>query len=287
MAKEIKTKAGTFYSVTMTGAGTVSCMRGNAEYVLVSLGAAGQALFMALTERTLVSDDGATVVAKATGLIAGGADVAMVEQLLDDAIMSETTNIPTPKGTEDSVYQYADIPARYIPAGELHSIVLQGGAQSTNAYESAAYLSIWQEQAPGTDNFQPVAVSTNALRIGANMTHEWFFDKPVLLNERIRFFLSDAGDNPAEFNARHNIRSRVIPTPRWQEGHVFTPYTEHKLPEIVVKMAARSPQFTPAAHSHDVMAHLTLDEHAGLTELLSRKDEILTMFPQAVMIPEL
>ena len=45
----------------------------------------------------------------------------------------------------------------------------------------------------------------------------------------------------------------------------------------VYKMTLLIPRYTPAAHSTDITLHLTADEHAGLAQLLARKDELLAL----------
>ena len=45
----------------------------------------------------------------------------------------------------------------------------------------------------------------------------------------------------------------------------------------VYKMTLLIPRYTPAAHSTDITLHLTPEEHAGLAQLLARKDELLAL----------
>ena len=45
----------------------------------------------------------------------------------------------------------------------------------------------------------------------------------------------------------------------------------------VYKMTLLIPRYTPAAHSTDITLHLTPEEHAGLAQLLDRKDELLAL----------
>ena len=45
----------------------------------------------------------------------------------------------------------------------------------------------------------------------------------------------------------------------------------------VYKMTLLIPRYTPAAHSTDITLHLTPEEHAGLAQLLARKDALLAL----------
>ncbi len=288
MAKTIKTWAESRYVVTMTEAGTVKGLYNGQEIVLVTLDKPGQADFTAISEQTLVSDDAAIVIRTRSGAGGSGASADVVGTMIENALHSETTDIPTPKGTDDCSYVYADIPAKYVPAGKLQSIALRGTDPAGNGYASPAYLVVWQEQAPGTDNFQPVAVSTNAVIQQAGALNEWLFDSPQMLNERIRFYLSDSPTLEAGFNweDRKYLRSRVIPTQRWQDGHLFTPSTLNLLPELVIRMELPSDKFAPMSHATDTSMHLSSEERVGLSALLARKDDILALIPSTAELAD-
>ncbi len=217
-----------------------------------------------------------------------GLTAEQVNELIGEALVQPTTDIPTPSGTDDCSYVYADIPAKYIMAGSLHSIILQGASTVGNGYASPAYLVIWQEQAAGTDNFQPVAVSTNAVTVQANTPNEWLFDSPLLLNERIRFYLSDTPTLEDGFNWGYDrkLRSRVMPTQRWQDGHLFTPDTLHCIPEMLIRINVGSDKFASKRHEKDTTIHLSAEEHSALLELLARKDEILATLPTATALAD-
>ncbi len=284
MSKDVKTIVGVSYSVTLTQAGTVQAKCSNGSLItLVTLGQPGQATFQAVTSVTVVSDDAAVVLPfhrfrYETGSDGDGVTEEKVLVLIDEAL-SANAEIATPNGSEDSHYYYADIPAKYITPGELHSIALRGPQQILDAYGSPAYLSVWQEQAPGTDDFQPVAVSSNAVTLEANKLLEWSFDGGMLSRNRIRFCLLDTDAEGAVFRRDLNIRSRVSETVAWQEGHIFQPSVANRLPEMVICVAVPVSRFAPNSHTADSVAHLTEEEHAGLTALLEHKEEILALFP--------
>ncbi len=203
-----------------------------------------------------------------------------ITELIDEALISPTFSLTTPEGTEDSHFYYADIPAKYVAAGELHSITLQGPQQILDAYTQPAYLSVWQEHTPSTDDWRPVAVSTNAVKLAANAAHEWLFSDTHLNGNRIRFCLLSTREQGTVMRQDFNIRSRVSVTSKWQDGHIFQPTVANRLPALEVKMKNQGTKFAPASHTVDSIAHLSADEREGLLELLARKDEILTMFPE-------
>ncbi len=284
MSKDVKTIVGVSYSVTLTQAGTVQAKCSNGSLVtLATLNQPGQTTFQAVSAVTVVSDDAAVVLPfrrfrYATGGGSGGISAEEVQVLIEEAL-SANAEVATAEGVEDTHYYYADIPARYITPGELHSIVLKGPQQILDAYGAPAYMSVWQESSPGTDDFQPVAVSNNAVKLEANQLHEWRFDGGTLSSNRIRFCLLETDAEGAVFRRDLNIRSRVSITDQWQDGHIFQPSAVNRLPEMLIRVAVAMDRFAPNSHTSDAIAHLSAEEHAGLTALLAHKDEILALFP--------
>ncbi len=283
MPKAVITIPGVRYSTSFTQAGTVEAVLSSGTRVhLKAVNEAGQCSYTAISGRVEISDNAAVTVPETNHVVPAetGVDAEVVEQLVETSLTSWVEDTSTPTGTEDSHYYYADIPAKYLSAGTLHSIVLVGPDQLLNAYDQPAYLALRQETSPGTDNWQFVAVSTNAVAIEAAKQLEWFFDGAQLNGERLEFCLLNS-PTYTKWNLQLNIRSRVSVTSQWQDGHIFQPTTATRLPELIIKMKLEGERFAPASHVGDVVLHLTAEEHAGLTALLAHKDEILALFPAA------
>ncbi len=215
-----------------------------------------------------------------------GATTEEIEALLNDALQHPTTDFCTPQGTDNANFLWVDVPAKYLCAGELNSIALQGRSDDTAGTGESVYLCIHQ-MTDVMDEWEALAVSQNAQVIAPQQVQEWQFSDTILNGNRIRLcLLSDNSNGPA-WQEDITFQAACSETSQWQEGYVRTASGDLlALPQLTIKMAVPCDRFAPGTHPSDTILHLTASEHAGLTALLGIKDQLLAAFPATATTEE-
>ncbi len=231
-------------------------------------------------------DDIATKEWVASFLDEEGLSSEEVQDLIDDTLILPTTVYTTPTGTDNATFLWVDIPAKYLNAGSISSISLKAGSDSTGMATQAVYLCIHQMTAV-MDVWEGVAVSTNSQIFGINKTLEWKFSNATLNGNRIRLCLLTTRASGAIWRETINFRASCTTTTKWQEGYLRTSTGDLlALPQLVITMATPHDRYAASEHTRDSVAHLTADEHTGLTAILGIKEQLLAAFPATATTEE-
>ncbi len=205
---------------------------------------------------------------------------------IQDALTQPTTNYSTPTSTGNATFLWVDIPTKYFSAGNISSISLKAGSDTTGMATQAVYLCIHQMTAV-MDVWEAVAVSDNSQTFGVNKTLEWQFSNAKLNGNRIRLCLLSSRASGPVWRETIHFRAACRPTTKWQEGYTRTSTGDQlTLPQLVIKMAIPCDRYAPGEHPKDIVVHLTADEHAGLTALLGIKSQLLAAFPTTATTDE-
>ncbi len=209
-----------------------------------------------------------------------------VQTLLNDALVLPTTSYATPTGTSNATFLWVDIPAKYLRAGNIGSISLKAASDTSGMVTQAVYLCIHQMTAV-MDVWEAVAVSQNSQTFAVNRTLEWQFTGAKLNGNRIRLCLLTSRASGPVWRETTAFRANCRTTTKWQEGYVRTSTGDLlALPQLVIKMAIPSDRYASGDHAKDAVAHLTADEHSGLTSLLGIKSQLLAAFPATATTEE-
>ncbi len=209
-----------------------------------------------------------------------------VQALLDDTLILPTTDYASPTGADNATFLWVDIPAKYLCAGTLSSISLKAGSDTTGMATQAVYLCVYQMTAV-MDVWEGVAVSTNSQTFAVNKTLEWKFSNTSLNGNRIRLCLLTTRASGAIWRETINFRTACTVTTKWQEGYLRTSSGDLlALPQFVLKMAVPHDRYAPSDHTRDEVAHLTAEEHTGLTAILGIKEQLLAAFPSTATTEE-
>ncbi len=209
-----------------------------------------------------------------------------VKALVTETLILPTTVYATPTGTDNATFLWVDIPARYLSAGSLSSISLKAGSDTTGMTTQAVYLCIYQMTSV-MDVWESVAVSTNSQVFGINKTLTWEFSNTTLNGNRIRLCLLTTRASGAIWRETYNFRTACTITTKWQEGYLRTATGDLlALPQLVITMAIPHDRYAACEHTKDSVAHLTADEHAGLTAILGIKEQLLAAFPATATTEE-
>ncbi len=205
---------------------------------------------------------------------------------LNTALIQPSTNYYTPASTRNDTFLWVDIPAKYLSVGNLTSLSLKAGSDTTGMYTQAVYLCIHQMTAV-MDVWEAVAVSNNSQVFGAGKTLTWQFSNARLNGNRIRLCLLTTRSSGPVWRETINFRAACRRTTKWQEGYTRTSSGDLlTLPQLVITMAVPSNRYAPNNHAKDVEVHLTADERAGLTALLGIKSQLLAAFPPTATTEE-
>ncbi len=276
MAKTIKTWAEARYVVTMTEAGTVKGLYNGKEYVLAQLNEPGQASFQAISTQTVVSDDAAIVIR--TSASSGGVSSGQVEAAVQDALYAEQeATLGTPTGTSNALFSSFDIGGGYVPVGKLKSMAFRCGSNVASMTTEPFYLAIWERSADDA-LWELVGISVNTATQSANTTIRWDFEGVELHGRKLFIggkLAQDASEKSSDVNFRGRTTNSTDGVTKCHNGSNSYAFT----PQLTFTYMEKVGSFAPADHPADAVAHLTEDEHSGLTALLAVKDQILAAFP--------
>lgn len=287
------------------------------EVVLASLEGAGQVSFQAIAPECIVSDDTAVVLPHfhdaPVGLAArSGASAGQVAQMVDSALHEYAqAELATPEGNGDANVQWMELDGVHVPQGRLVSVSLR--ARSGNNPATQSYLAVWELGEDGT-TWSYLGSSSNNPGQMMNRVATWEFGGEVRLSGRKVRLLAQA-EPSGLWVVERELGCRVLtPLPEGDGSKVVYQGASHSyLPQIIFCYEEAQLRFAPAGHVGDashlteqereawnakadasVLAakvnsstfnahvanatlHVSAEEHAGLEELLARKDELLAL----------
>lgn len=193
--------------------------------------------------------------------------------------VSNTRTLYTCTGTDNANFNWAQIDSEHLRAGEVAAVEMPCRLTAIDGLTATPlYMSIWQRNLATDTDLTWLATSTNAVSQVVGSTGRWLFDGLTLNGQDIRIcFVSDPA---TQWDASKSMGGRVIAcsdgTTNGCRIHTQSGNTNH-LVELHIDFVEESYIFTPGLHLRDTTLHLTADEHAGLAQLLARKDELLAL----------
>lgn len=209
----------------------------------------------------------------AAPMLGGFALKVDVEKEIEEATMKEgVVELTTGDGASDFNARYLQLGSRYVRAGKLRAVTLtcRAGANNEIAME-ALYLGVWEKN-EADDGYTRLGASSAAEAQVVGQAKEWQFDDLPISGRPLRFaFLTEAeGVWPSDwklFGVRVFARdggdaeSKIVGKNGGDNAFVAVATLSVLAPGV-------EPRFAAAEHAADAVAHLTQEEHEGLTGLL-------------------
>ncbi len=202
---------------------------------------------------------------------------AATEEMVEAMLTGAPTEVlhSTQSGSDNATANYVDLAAEHCPVGELRSLSLHCGTSNAGGISAVpVYLSVWEREVGSTSQYSLVGVSTNSVTQAINTTSEWLFDGLELHGRGLRIIA--IADAAVPDDATHMLRLRCSPTTDGSRC-VFNDSVHNILPQMTIGSVQRLPRFASLSHERDTEAHLSVDEHSALSELLANKDALLAM----------
>ncbi len=205
----------------------------------------------------------------------GTAVAQAVERQLTSA---EAVEMSTPAGNDNLTCNYVELAAAHAYDGTLSAVSMRtAGSNYNNMTTEPIWLAVWEQaevSPPGAVAYELRGLSGNAVVQAVNQTLTWEFDNIRLHGRRLR--LVPTTDRAQTAAGAVMLRPRVSAcedgSQCWNNGN-----SSDNIPQMVLAGTRYVPRFVPASHETDAEAHLSPEEHAGLTALLAHKDELLAL----------
>lgn len=213
----------------------------------------------------------------AAPMLGGFALKVDVEKEIEEATMKEgVVELATGEGSNVFNARFLQIGSKYLRAGKLQRVAIScRNTASSEVATEALYLGVWEKDAEG-DGFSRLGVSSNAAAHVVGETKEWLFEELPISGRPLRFaFLTEAeglwpSDNWKLFGlmvfAREDGDSESKVVGKAGGDNAFVPVAT-----LSVLAPGVVPRFAAAEHAGDAVAHLSQEEHAGLTGLLAAR----------------